>query len=254
MSGGVRVVISDRWEDVCKIMRIVHDSYVEVGFAHPAESGMRFIAPYLNEGAVFIYATWEGRPVATAALIPDGAFGLPSDRAYREELDAARGDHGRVGEVSTLAVAADMRRHTRSLYAHIVATGVHLFADTGIDFPVISVEPKGERFYLALFGGAVIGDERPLYGEPAILLGAPREELYEHLRSNSGPLVRQVASLAFDPDPAWREDHRTGDPDWPTDQIAALAAEQGVLNGTLSQFRLLSERHPALLDTAVAIR
>ena len=61
---------------------------------------------YLNPGTVFLVARIDGETVGTCAMIADGPFGPPSDRAFAEEndADARRGD-GRLHECGSLAVA-----------------------------------------------------------------------------------------------------------------------------------------------------
>lgn len=248
MSDQVQVVISNRWDDVQQVLRVVYESYLEVGYTDEAPSGMRFIAPYLNPGAVFAYALMGGRPAASATVIPDGPFGLPSDRAYAEEIDALRAAGEQPVEFSSLAVAPWARGSTRRLYPHLVAVGVRLMSAMGDTHSVISVEPRNMRFYGTLFGVRLLGPERPLYGAPAILMGERMEQVREHLAGGAGPLTRRTAELAFEDDPVWVDDRRARRADWPAADLGQLVAEQGTLERTIAQLLVLGDHHPDLLD------
>lgn len=243
--GQIRVVLSDRWEDVRTTLRVVYDGYLDVGYAAPTPSGMRFIAPYLNKGTAFIHAELDGVPAASGVLIRDGAFGLPSERAYAEEIDQLRAGPLPLVEYTSLVVAPWARHATRSLFSFVVAAGVRVMSESGPCQPLISVEPGNERFYTTLFGASLVGEERPLYGAPAILVSTPLAQMHQHLRQARGALTRHMASLVFGQDD-WREDRRAGAP-WPQDELAAVIGEQGVLRRFGDQLGLLRDTHPQLL-------
>ena len=86
----IDVTASDRVEDIDEALMVVHDGFVEAGYLDPTPSGRRMHPAYLNPGTVFFVARVDGETVGTCALIADGPFGLPSDRAFAEENDLLR--------------------------------------------------------------------------------------------------------------------------------------------------------------------
>jgi hypothetical protein len=225
----VSVVISDSVHEVDEVLALVHDGFVEAGFLAPRPSGRRLIPAYLNPGTTFVLAQMQGRSVAAGALVPDGPFGLPSDRAFVEEIDAIRAEDVPVVECGSLTVAASERRHTRHLFGRIMGALVRLIGERGPDATVvISVTPEAARFYAGLFGLTVVSEPRPLYGEPAVLLRAAHRDMANALASSTGAHGRQLASFALGPRGSWLMDRRTGEA-WPSEWLRPLLEEAGVM-------------------------
>ena len=222
----ITITLGDRLQDVDEALAIVHRGFVEAGYARPRPSGRRMHPSYLNPGTLFAVARMGGASVGTVAMVNDGPFGLPSDRAFVEEIDGLR-DAGPVREVGSLVVDARWRRHTRDIYMHMLATMVRLVLDMDpLTNVVLSVTPENARFTSGLFGCDPIGEPRPLYGAPAVLLrttAAQLRECYAQPRSSSRRMMRR---LAFDPDPEWLGvRRRTGA--WPREWLEPLLDEEG---------------------------
>ena len=117
-------------------------------------SGRRMHASYLNPGTIFFVARIDGETVGTCALIADGPFGLPSDRAFAEENDALRASvAGPIYEAGSLAVRAEYRRSTRRIVMRLFAAMTRVALVEFPDAPVpLAVTPENERFYAAMAG------------------------------------------------------------------------------------------------------
>ena len=106
----ITVVVSNDVVDVDDALAVVHDEFVDMGYMEPQASGRRMHQAYLNPGTVFVVARIDGVTVGTLAMVADGPFGLPADRAFAEELDDLRRTGRDVLEVGSLAIRREWRR------------------------------------------------------------------------------------------------------------------------------------------------
>jgi hypothetical protein len=245
----IEVVLSDRIEDVDDTLAVVHDGFVEAGYMLPRPSGRRMHPSYLNPGTVFAIARVDGEPVGAAVLVTDGPFGLPSDRAFAEEIDALRAFDSRpMLECGSFVVAASWRRHTRRVFVRVMSTLIRValeeFPGSGI---LISVSPETVRFYGAIAGMAAIAGPRPLYGAPAILLRSPdAAHMVQHCHRAESSGQRALDRLIRENPRAWLADVRTGRP-LPDRWIGDLVAEDRGAERLAEQIRLMALRHPHAL-------
>ena len=207
----IEVTVADGGRDIDDALAVIHDGFVEAGYLTPRPSGRRMHPSYLNPGTVFLVARIDGETVGTCAMVADGPFGLPSDRAFAEENDLMRAEGPVVRECGSLAVSGSHRRHTRRIVMRLFAAATRLALDEFPDSPVVvAVTPENERFYAAIAGAVRVADPRPLFGAPAVLL------------RTGGPLLALHCAPAGHPHPAHhgRADHRArpgvdrGPPAW----------------------------------------
>ncbi|MBJ7456644.1 MAG: hypothetical protein JHC74_11350 [Thermoleophilia bacterium] len=246
----IDVVASDRVEDVDDALAVVHDGFVEAGYLAPQASGRRMHPSYLNPGTIFFVARIEGEAVGTCALIADGPFGLPSDRAFAEENDALRAEcDDPLWEAGSLVIRSEHRRSTRRivmrLFAAMTRVALHEFPHSPVP---MAVAPENERFYGSLAGARELAGERPLYGAPAVLLLTGGAALAAHCARKTTPSQRRMHALITEPSPSWLTDRRTHRAP-PRAWLEALVEEQGVTQALAAQIELLSERHPHVLAT-----
>lgn len=245
----IDVTASDRIEDIDDALMVIHDGFVEAGYLAPTPSGRRMHPSYLNPGTMFFVARVEGQTVGTCALIADGPFGLPSDRAFAEENDRLRAAFpGTVFEAGSLAVRSEYRRSTRRIVMRLFAAMTRIALAEFPDAPVpLAVTPENRRFYAAMAGTLDLAGPRPLYGAPAVLLQTGATALAAHCAQRSTPTQRAMDGLLTELDPAWFTDRRSRRP-LPSDWLGALLDEQGVTDTLAAQIRLLAERYPDALD------
>ncbi|HMM49480.1 MAG TPA: hypothetical protein PKE32_07710 [Miltoncostaeaceae bacterium] len=238
----LRVKVSDSAADIDSALVIVHRGFVAAGYSDPRPSGRRMHASYLNPQTVFALASIDDEPIGTIAMVADGPFGLPSDRAFAEELDELRA-LGPVREVGSLVIDERWRRHTRRVYMHMLATMVRraLTADDDTRF-VLAVTPENARFTSGLFNCDVVGESRLLYGAPAVLLCTTRARLQEHYAEADTPTRREMRRLVFDPQPEWLEMSLTGVPP-PREWWLPLLEEEGTVARLRNQLAVLNISH-----------
>ena len=252
------IVITRDWGEVRKAMAVVHDTFCEAGFLDPRPSGLRMIPNYLNPGTTLILGMMDGEPAAATAVIPDGPFGLPSDRAFVEEIDGVRGG-GPLFEVGSLGILPWARRHSRDLITMAFAATLRLLRESGQSSRILcSVEPTAVRYYDSSFGVVPLCDqERPLYGAAAALISARVSEMEEALRTRGGAHRSKVLALADDPDPDWLIDRRPST-EWPAVELGRLLLEAGAIDRLKAQLELAAPALQAVAsgeaDRSLAVR
>ena len=244
----IDVTASDRVEDIDEALMVVHEGFVEAGYLAPTPSGRRMHASYLNPGTIFFVARIDAETVGTCALIADGPFGLPSDRAFAEENDILRAaSRGPIYEAGSLAVRADYRRATRRIVMRLFAAMTRVALVEFPDAPVpLAVMPENRRFYTAMAGALDVAGPRPLYGAPAVLLQTGATALAAHCALRATPTQRAMDALLTERSPQWFTDHRSRLP-LPSDWLNTLLDEQGVTGALAAQIGLLAERYPDVL-------
>jgi len=247
----IEVTVADGVRDIDDALAVIHDGFVEAGYLTPRPSGRRMHPSYLNPGTVFLVARIDGETVGTCAMVADGPFGLPSDRAFAEENDLMRAEGPVVRECGSLAVSGSHRRHTRRIVMRLFAAATRLALDEFPDSPVVvAVTPENERFYAAIAGAVRVADPRPLFGAPAVLLRTGGPPLALHCAQRATPTQRTMDALITELDPEWIADHRRGAP-LPDDWLGQLLDEGGVTGALVEQLRLVAAGSPSALDRIV---
>ncbi len=251
----IDVTASDRVEDIDEALMVVHEGFVEAGYLAPKPSGRRMHAAYLNPGTVFFVARIDGETVGTCALIADGPFGLPSDRAFAEENDALRAaTRGTIYEAGSLAVRSEYRRSTRRIVMRLFAAMTRVALAEFPEAPVpLAVTPENRRFYAAMAGTIELAGPRPLYGAPAVLLQTGATALAEHCALRATPTQRAMDGLLTEMSPSWFTDRRSHLP-LPSGWLNTLLDEQGVTDQLAAQLRAAGRDVPGRAAAASSRR
>lgn len=172
---------------------MVHDVYVEMGYAEPHPSGLRATLHQLIPSTLVFLARDETRILGTVSLIFDepGGMGLPMDVLYGEELAAFRGAEARLAEVSALAVDSryrwlliDEEGRRRGLFWLLHQAVLYYARRRGVDHLVITVNPRHVPFYERLYLFERFGEVKPydsVRGAPAVPLQLDLNRLPERL-------------------------------------------------------------------------
>lgn len=145
-------------DDLCQAYRLVQRVYLRSGFLKPEPSGIRLrIFETSSETATFV-AKKDGIVVGVLSIVGDSPeLGLPSDLAFRTELDRLRRNGRRLFEVTNQVVAEDFCKTavTTELMRCAIAHAIHEGYDEGIG----AISPSHEGFY-QLIGFRRLGSER----------------------------------------------------------------------------------------------
>ncbi|HAM20697.1 MAG TPA: hypothetical protein DCQ04_00175 [Actinobacteria bacterium] len=238
---GVRVVVSNDAQTAADAMRLAHDGGVEGGFLRPRASGMRFNPTFLNPGTEFVVAYADDQPIASLVLTPDGPFGLPSDRAFVEELDGFRAADDVLFEAGAWVITPEWRRHTMFLGAFLFAPAMRIHIAAGDNRRMcVVVEPNRINMVSGIFGYELICGPRPYLGLPGTLLVTrPSREWAEHFMDTSASAPRRiVADHVFDPEPGWLQVGREGE-HWTHELLPTLLPESDVQERLAAQLEIL---------------
>jgi len=154
--------------------RLVHDQYVDRGYADPHPSGRR-ITPYhwLPSTRVFV-AQVRGRVVGTITLIEDSTLGLPMDEIYHDELAPLRAAPRRLAEVSALAANYERRAERLAVVMGLMRMLVVYAAEFArLDDLCIAVNPRHAPFYVKVLRFRQFGPRKAfpkVNGAPAVAL------------------------------------------------------------------------------------
>jgi hypothetical protein len=99
--------IAETREELEACFRLLHDAYVSSGFMLPDPSGLRVTIYHALPTTTTLCAKFDGEVVGTVSLIRDGVYGFPMQRVF--DLSSVRARHGRIAEVSALAVHPKFR-------------------------------------------------------------------------------------------------------------------------------------------------
>ncbi len=153
-------------EELRAAYRLVHEAYVEQGYITNQPGGVR-VRPFeaLPEMATYV-AVADGRVVGVMSVVPDSRdLGLPSDKAFKEELDALRSRGRRLSEITNLAVVSDFRS---SIVLMELSRAVYAYGRwAGLDDFFISISPGHGKFFESILQFAPCGDIRN-YGDATI--------------------------------------------------------------------------------------
>ena len=185
------VKVADTVEEHEQAFRLLHEVYVEMGYMAPEASGIRVLPHHgLPETLVFL-ARDERVVLGTATLLFDGAFGLPMDELFREDLAPLRKAGRKLAEVSSLAVDSRFRLlliddegHRRGLFWLLHQAVLYCAHRRGIDHLCITVNPRHARFYRSLYFFESFGEVKPydkVRGAPAVAMHLDLRSLPEKL-------------------------------------------------------------------------
>lgn len=150
-------------EELHEAYALVHDVFVSQNYILPQPGGLR-IRPFeaLPEMATFV-AKRDGRVVAVMSVVPDSQdLGLPSDKAFKPELDELRRQGRYVCECTNLAVAPDCRN--TAVFLELTRCCVAHGLNAGYDDGFISISSGHAMFFEAVMGFEQFGARRD-YGD-----------------------------------------------------------------------------------------
>ncbi len=140
--------------------RLVYEHYLQVGLIRPNPFRFRVTSFQLQPTTQVFLAIQNEKPICTVSLIADGALGLPMEAIYHEEVDQARSQGLRVGEVSALAGCTGDFRSFLPIFVQLTRLMAQFARKHGMDQFLIAVHPKHAGFYERFMGFKQIGPVR----------------------------------------------------------------------------------------------
>ncbi len=192
-------------QDLRAAYRLVHDVYVSTGFILPDPAGIRLRTFETSPDTATFVAKVDGRVIGVLSVVADSQdLGLPSDTAFRPELDRLRSEGLRMCELTNQVVAPEYRKSAvatelmRCAIAHGVKAGFHQ--------AVAAISPSHDGFY-QLLGFHAIGSMRSYSEEvydPVVAM-AMNLNAFRGAFSGGSATERFVYRFAVDENPYLRE-------------------------------------------------
>ncbi len=148
---GMVFKVAETREELEASYRLVHDVYVQEGYADAHPSGMRVNLRYALPTTTTFVGIHEGKVVITMTLIGDSPLGLPMDAIFSRELYRLRKEGRFLAEVSALASDPSYRRGTQALtlFSNKIMW-LYAIRCLKVDDLVIAINPKHRWVYETL--------------------------------------------------------------------------------------------------------
>jgi hypothetical protein len=172
---GVHLKVADTQEELEAAYRLVHDVYVQEGYAEPHPSGLRVNLRYALPTTATFVAKAADEVLMTQTLIGDSPLGVPMDMIFSAELYELRRQGRYIAEVGAFASHPEFRgrKQVVGMYTNKIMWS-YAIRNLGADDLVIAVNPKHEWVYkhLLLFERINRGVRRYAYvnDAPAIAM------------------------------------------------------------------------------------
>ena len=145
-------------DDLDEAYRLVHAVYSETGFIRQGRIKLRVRMFETTPKMATFVAKAGGRVVGVLSIADDSEdLGLPSDVAFKAEIDALRASGARLGEVTNQAVAREFRR--TAVATELIRCAMAHGIQSGYDEGIVAVSP-GHRDFYQMLGFREIGTKR----------------------------------------------------------------------------------------------
>ncbi|HEX2100594.1 MAG TPA: GNAT family N-acetyltransferase, partial [Candidatus Synoicihabitans sp.] len=146
------------FEDLRDAYRLVHDVYLGTGYILPEPAAIRLrIFETSSETATFV-AKKDGRVVGVLSIVADSPdLGLPSDAAFKPELDSLRASGTMLCEITNQAVAEEFRK--TAVPTELMRCAIAHALSAGYGQGIATISPGHNGFY-DLLGFKQLGGER----------------------------------------------------------------------------------------------
>ncbi|NUM87826.1 MAG: hypothetical protein HUU37_01345 [Bdellovibrionales bacterium] len=164
--------------------RVLHDSYVKVGYCKPQPSGLRLTPHHILPSSAVVVAKLGRAVVGTLTLVRDNKLRLPMEKHW--DLSFLRKFGARVAEITCLAIDP---RHRRAVGADVFFPLLKFMYEYstkqfGTDHLGVVIHPRDVDFYEGvLFFRRVDRRVIDYYGAPAIALYLDLQQAVDRFRS-----------------------------------------------------------------------
>lgn len=205
---GAKVTRATDLEDLTSAYRLVHDVFVQRGYIAACESGLRVrVFEALPETATFVAKAEEQVVGVTSVIIDSPDLGLPSDHAFKAEIDQLRAQGRKVCE-GTNWLVVESHRHSAVMTELMRCSFAHATAEGCTDF-IGAVSPGHAKFY-GLLGFEQLGQQKSYSCEihdPVVLVRLDLSGLADRFRDihhGSNQVERFLKSYYVDDNPYHR--------------------------------------------------
>ena len=138
-------------EELSEAYRILHDSYLELGYSKAHISEMRIVKYFALPSTTTLIALFDSKVVGTISIVRRGSFGLPMESAF--DLSEIIDRNEVVAEVSSLAIDSKFRQKRGALFLPLLKYFWNYVDEfMNLDSIVITVNPSMTDFYEGFLG------------------------------------------------------------------------------------------------------
>lgn len=138
-------------QDLAEAYRILHDSYLELGYSTKQISGMRIVKNFALPSTTTLVATYNKKVIGTISIIRRGTFNLPMESVF--DLSDFTSRNEVIAEVSSLAIDSCFRQKRGQLFLPLLKFfWEYVDGFMNLDSIVISVNPSMVDFYIGFLG------------------------------------------------------------------------------------------------------
>lgn len=142
---GVEIYAAESRSDVEAALALTHAVYAVSGMIKPSPRNVHVTAHNAQPGTIIFVAKAAGRVVATTALVPDSARGLPLDALQRPALDEMRA--GGLALCEATSTACDPEYRGSGIIFYLYRIMLHTALRAKFDRLVLSAQRKGLPIY-----------------------------------------------------------------------------------------------------------
>jgi hypothetical protein len=183
-----------------RAFRLVYDVYRDAGLMAANRSQMRVTKHHLLETTDVLIAKNDSDIVFTISSIRDGAYGLPLESIFAEEVNAMRAEGLSLAEVS--CVASHVPTSNKKLRFDILVKMMSIMAQQAqrnrVDRLLLAVHPRHAKIYQRLFGCKILSGEKSyaaVEDNPAVLCSHD----FAELELERYPLYEAIQGPQYDP-------------------------------------------------------
>ena len=192
-------------QELSEAYRILHDSYLDLGYSKSHISGMRIVKYFALPSTTTLIALFGSKVVGTISIVRRGSLGLPMESVF--DLSEIIDRNEVIAEVSSLAIDSKFRQKRGALFLPLLKYFWNYVDEfMKLDSIVITVNPSMTDFYEGFLGfsrlkHAEVSEYSFANGNPGVGLylnvrGAPKlfAKLYDHKKSEKN-LYRYFVDL-----------------------------------------------------------
>ena len=143
VSSRVQIKVAETHEEFVAALRLLHDSYVNLGYADAAPDGVRVTPYHLLPTTTVLIAKIDDTVIGTLSVIKDSPLGLPSEAII--DIRRLRRRGCQVAEASSIAIDPSFR--DGGVLFLLLKYLWHNLTKCDIRYLLVSVNPRHETFY-----------------------------------------------------------------------------------------------------------
>lgn len=147
----ILVKLADTKDEIIAALKILHDSYVKMGFIDESTHKIRLTKFHALPTTLIVIVKYKDEVIATSSIFPDSKLGLPIETEFN--ISPIREASATICEISSLAIREDFQKNGGKILTPILVFLFRLiFKNLKIESVVIVIHPNAGPFYQHILG------------------------------------------------------------------------------------------------------